>query len=235
MKIPCLLVDDEPIARQGLAEYIQQIPYLNLLAQCKDALEVLALPEMPEVALIFLDIQMPNLTGLELIKSLPNPPLIVFVTAYPQYAIEGYDLDVLDYLLKPVSFPRFLKAAEKARQALLHRHLHDTPAHDYFFIKCNGRIEKIITREVLFIEGMANYVVIYTQHKKFVTYLTMGGMEAQLPEQLFLRIHKSYIIAFHAILSIKEDQVFTARGSLPISKALRARVMKKLEQFMYRR
>ena len=232
MMIHCLLVDDEPIARKGLLEYIQQISYLNLVGECKNAAEAVSMLEKQPVDLIFLDIQMPRLTGIDLVKALPNPPLIVFITAYPQFALEGYNLDVLDYLLKPVPFPRFLKAVEKARQLLTGR-TPPTAEAGYFFIKCNGKIEKITTSKVLYIEGMANYVVIHTHDKKYVTYLTIGGMEAQLPDGMFLRIHKSYIVALHAIISIKGDEVFTAQGALPMSKNLRAGVMEQIERKMY--
>lgn len=191
--------------------------------------------EKEKVDLLFLDIQMPHLTGLELIRAMTDPPLVIFVTAFPQFALEGFDLDVVDYLLKPVSFARFLKATEKARVILeLRQTISGTPA-DYFFIKSNGKIERIITSKVLYIEGMANYVVIHTRQKKYVTYLTMSGIEEQLPADLFMRIHKSYIVAHHAIISIQGDEVITERNTLPISKNLRPGVMERIAKKMYRR
>ncbi len=227
--INCLIVDDEPIAREGMLEYIRQVDYLHPVALCKSAVEAAGLLEKEAVDLIFLDIQMPRLTGVEFVKALAHPPLIIFTTAYSEYAIESFELDVVDYLLKPVSFPRFLKAADKARSYLQAREIEVSATFDFFFIKCNGRIEKVVVADVLYVEGLANYVVIHTRTKKYVTYLTFHGIEAQLPANLFVRIHKSYLVAIAAIQSIDAAELTIEGKILPVSKNYRSDLLSRID------
>lgn len=235
MMINCLLVDDEPVAREGLKGYIEQIDYLNLVGVCKNAVEVPPLIKEHQIDLIYLDIEMPTLTGIDLVKSLINPPLIIFTSAYPQYALESFNLDVLDYLLKPVSFPRFLKATEKARLALQSKPSNHPVGREYFFVKTNNKIVRVSFQDVLFIESLANYVVIHTIDQKIVAYLTTAGIESQLPPELFVRIHKSFIVAYHAILSIKNDEVITEKQALPIGKNQYSVLMEKIKSRLYKR
>jgi len=233
--INCIVVDDEPIAREGIIEYIRQIDYLNAVAQCKNAAEAAGLLQKKKIDLIFMDIQMPKLTGIEFVKALACPPLIIFTTAYSEYALEGFELDVVDYLLKPISFARFLKAAEKAQSYVNARNREVSITQDFFFIKCNGKIEKIIMADVVYIEAMANYVIIHTRQKKYITYLTFSGIEEQLPDHLFVRIHKSYIIAISAIQTIDGNDVITSSMRLPMSKNYRNEVMSKIESRFIKR
>jgi DNA-binding LytR/AlgR family response regulator len=233
--INCLVVDDEPIAREGIMEYVRQIDYLNMVAQCKSAAEAAGLLQKHKIDLIFLDIQMPKLTGIEFIKALAEPPLVIFTTAYSDYALEGYELDVVDYLLKPISFARFLKAVEKAQNYLHARNKDVSITSDFFFIKCNGKIEKIIMAEVVYIEAMANYVIIYTKQKKFITYLTFSGIEEQLPAELFVRIHKSFLVAISAIQTIDGPEVITSSMRLPLSKNYRNEVLSRIESRFIKR
>ena len=233
--INCLVVDDEPIAREGLMEYVRQIDYLNPVAQCKSAVEAAGLLQKNKIDLIFLDIQMPKLTGIEFVKALADPPLIIFTTAYSEYALEGFELDVVDYLLKPISFARFLKAAEKAQSYFCARKKDVSINNDFFFIKCNGKIEKIIMAEVLYIEAMANYVIIYTRQKKYITYLTFSGIEEQLPAELFVRIHKSFLVAIAAIQTIDGNEVITNSMRLPLSKNYKNDVMSRIESRFIKR
>ena len=232
--INCLVVDDEPIAREGLMEYIRQIDYLHAI-ECKSATEAAGLLQKHKTDLIFLDIQMPKLTGIDFVKALADPPLIIFTTAYSEYALEGFELDVVDYLLKPISFPRFLKSVEKAQSYLHARNKEVDITRDFFFIKCNGKIEKIIMAEVIFIEAMANYVIIHTRQKKYITYLTFSGIEEQLPEYLFVRIHKSFLVAISAIQTIDGTEVITASARLPLSKNYRNEVMGRIESRLIKR
>src|SRR5664279_2053955 len=148
--INCLVVDDEPIARNGMMEYIRQIDYLNPITQCKSAAEAAGLLQKNKIDLIFLDIQMPKLTGIEFVKALAEPPLIIFTTAFSEYALEGFELDVVDYLLKPISFARFLKSAEKAQSYFHAKNKEVSINQDFFFIKCNGKIEKIMMDDVVY-------------------------------------------------------------------------------------
>lgn len=233
--IHCLVVDDEPIARKGMMEYIRQIDYLNAVAQCKSAAEAAGLLQKHQIDLVFMDIQMPKLTGIEFVKALADPPLIIFTTAYSEYALEGFELDVVDYLLKPISFARFLKAVEKAQVYLHARNKEMSITDDFFFIKCNGKIEKIVMAEVIYIEAMANYVIIHTRQKKYITYLTFSGIEAQLPSTLFVRIHKSFLVAIPAIQTIDGDEVVTSLMRLPISKNYRHDVMNRIEPKIIKR
>jgi len=233
--INCLVVDDEPIAREGMMEYVRQVDYLNPVAQCKSAVEAAGLLQKYKIDLVFMDIQMPKLTGIEFVKALADPPLIIFTTAYSEYALEGFELDVVDYLLKPISFARFLKAAEKAQSYLHARNKEVSITNDFFFIKCNGKIEKIILAEVVYIEAMANYVIIHTRQKKYITYLTFSGIEEQLPAHLFVRIHKSYLVAISAIQTIDGSEVITSLMRLPLSKNYRNDVMNRIESRFIKR
>jgi DNA-binding LytR/AlgR family response regulator len=233
--INCLVVDDEPIARDGLMEYIRQIDYLHAVAECKGAAEAAGLLQKHRIDLIFIDIQMPKLTGIEFVKALADPPLIIFTTAYSQYAMEGFELDVVDYLLKPISFPRFLKAVDKAQSYLYARKQELSITQDFFFIKCNGKIEKITMNDVLYIEAMANYVIIHTRQKKYITYLTFSGIEEQLPSHLFIRIHKSYLVAISAIQTIDGTDVIIGPIRLPLSKNYRNDVMTRIESRFIKR
>jgi len=234
--INCLIVDDEPIARQGLAEHIRQVEFLNPIAECKSAIEAANWLQHKNVDLIFLDIQMPKLTGIDFVKNLAAPPLIIFTTAYSQYALEGYELDVLDYLVKPISFPRFLKAALKARDYIDARiKTANNAADDFFFIKCDQRLEKIMIADVLYIEGMANYIIVHTKQKKYITYLTFKGIEEQLPPNMFIRIHKSYLVAITAIRSIDGAEVILDNSSLPLSKNYKEEVMDRIGKKLFKR
>jgi len=233
--INCLVIDDEPIAREGIMEYIRQISYLSAVAECKSASEAAGLLQKNKIDLIFTDIQMPQLSGIEFVKALANPPLIIFTTAFSEYAMEGFELDVIDYLLKPISFSRFLKSVEKALSYLNTKNREVEMINDFFFIKCNGKIEKLLMNDVIYVEAMANYVIIHTKQKKYVTYLTFSGIEEQLPANLFVRIHKSYLVAVSAIQTIDGNEVITTLMRLPMSKNYRNDVMSKIESRFIKR
>lgn len=234
--INCLVVDDEPIARNGMVEHIGQVDFLNTVAICKNAIEASTVLDNYSVDLVFLDIQMPKITGIDFLKNLSNPPLVVFTTAYPQYAIEGYELNVLDYLLKPVSFERFFKAVLKAQSYLQLKAKQETEiTESYFFIKSNQKIEKIMLEDILYIEALSNYVILYTKSKKHIVYMSFKGIESQLPKHLFLKIHKSYIVAISAIQTIDNNQVMLANQSLPLSKSYKIAVMNRVEKNMFKR
>ncbi len=234
--INCLVVDDEPMARNGLIEHIRQIDFLFPVAECKSAMEATTWLQKKNIDLIFLDIQMPKLTGIDFIKTSPALPAVIFTTAYPEYAIEGYELDILDYLLKPVSFNRFLKAALKAQEFLGARTRHEISAsEDFFFIKCNQKIEKITMADVLYVEGMSNYIIIHTKQKKYIAYLTFKGIEDRLPQNLFIRIHKSFLVSINAIQSIEANEIRLEKVSLPVSKNYKEEVMNKIGERLFKR
>src|SRR3984885_8551794 len=174
-KITCIITDDEPFARKGLQGYVEKIGFLDLKGVCEDALQLSEMLRSRNsgIDLLFLDIQMPHLTGIEFIKALSNPPKVIFTTAFEQYALQGFELDVMDYLLKPISYERFLKAAWKARDYFALREEKSNTPVPYFFAKSNGKLEKIIFDEILFIEGMENYAAIYFENKKIIIHTTI--------------------------------------------------------------
>lgn len=229
MKLNCLIVDDEPVARKGLAEYVGEVEFLNLVGQCENALKANAVLNESTVDLIFLDIQMPKLTGIEFLKTLKNPPLVIFTTAYAEYAIEGYTLDVVDYLLKPISFDRFLKSVQKALE--IHTFKHQPPqtkSADYFFVKSDSKFEKVRYDDVTYIEALQNYVIIHTGAKKLITYLTMTGLESQLPKDQFLKVHKSYIVSVPQIKAIDGNELLIGEARIPISRNLKDEVVNQI-------
>jgi len=233
--INCLVVDNEPIAREGMLEYIRQIDCLNPVAECKSAAEAAGMLQKNKIDLIFTDIQMPKLSGIEFVKALADPPLIIFTTAYSEYAMEGFELDVVDYLLKPISFSRFLKSVKKAQSYLNARNREVSITRDFFFIKCNGKIGKIVMADVDYNEAMSNYVIIHAPQKKYITYLTFSGIEEQLPANLFVRIHKSFLVAISAIQKIDGNEVITNSMRLPLSKNYRNEVMSRIETRLIKR
>lgn len=234
--INCLIVDDEPIARKGIVEHVLQIELLNIIADCKNAIEAVNMLQSHEIDLMFLDIQMPKVTGIEFMKNLRNPPLTIITTAYPEYAIDGYELDVVDYLLKPVSFSRFSKAVDKAKEIIENRSQNKTDIHDFFFIKSNQKIEKVIVNEIAYVESLSNYVIIHTTDKKIVSYLTFKSVEKQLPSNKFLRIHRGFLVAMEAIKSIDGNALILQNGAvLPIGKSYKDEVMEVIERFLFKR
>ncbi|NML64187.1 response regulator transcription factor [Hymenobacter sp. RP-2-7] len=234
--INCLIVEDEPIARRGLLEHIEQIDFLNPVAECKNAIEAGKLLHGHQVDLIFLDIQMPRMSGIDFLKGLPNPPAIILTTAFSEYALTGYDLNVLDYLLKPIHFERFFKAVLKAQFYL--NSLAKSVSEDgkpYFFIKSSHKIEKIVTAEVIYIEAMANYVIIHTTSRKHVAYISFKSIEALLPSKQFMKIHKSFIVALCAVQSIDNNKITLINQTLPIGNSYKFAVMNRIEHDLYKR
>ncbi|TGE24594.1 response regulator transcription factor [Hymenobacter aquaticus] len=219
--INCLIIDDEPFARELLEGYVAQIPGLHLLASCGHVFEALEVLQQQKVDLIFSDINMPQVNGIEFIRSLHNPPYVVFVTAYPNFALEGFELDALDYIVKPVSFPRFLKAVNKARQIIESRPAAPAPPEPQFlFVKEGHSLQRVLFDEIYYIEGMKDYIKIILKDRIIVTYLRMSRVEDQLPASRFTRIQKSYIVRMDAIRAISgnEAELYDLREKLPIGK-----------------
>jgi DNA-binding LytR/AlgR family response regulator len=231
MAINCIIIDDEPLARAGLKEYIADIDFFNLLGEFDNALAATEILGSGQVQLLFLDIQMPKITGIDFFKTLANPPAVIFTTAYPQYALDGFEVNALDYLVKPVSFDRFYKAALKAKEALAQKQsdktgVQETPA--YFFIKADNSLIKIMYADVLFVEALQNYVTIYTTTKKYISYLTFKSVEEYLPVDAFIKVHKSFIIAANRVDSIDGNEIHIGQHRIPISRTLKDEVMEKL-------
>jgi DNA-binding LytR/AlgR family response regulator len=218
--VRALIVDDEPLALDILEDFISKVPFMELAGRCENALDAAAMLNKDNINLLFLDIKMPDITGIQLLKSLKNPPVIIFTTAYSDYALEGYSLDVLDYLLKPISFERFLKAANKANDYLAQQAptAPNEPEADYIFVKTDYKIIKINFSDILFLEGLKDYIKIYTVNTKpILTLQSLKHFEAKLPTSKFIRIHRSYIISLQKIGSITKNRVVIGDKYLPIS------------------
>lgn len=220
--IKCLIADDEVIAHQILEQYIMQTPGLTLVAKCRNALEAFAKLEQHSIDLVFLDIEMPLVNGVAFLRTLniPNPPKVIFTTAYAEYALEGYELNVVDYLLKPFSFERFSKAVEKAKQSLQKPAETQTPAEDnnYLVIKEKGGLMKIPYNEILYIEASRDYMKIVTTARQYLVHLTMKKLEELLPVEQFIRTHKSYIVSLAQIKQLKSDNLLLSNNiSIPVS------------------
>ena len=234
MKINCIIIDDEPLARKGLKEYIADVDFLNLVAEFDSPIKATQLLTMGEVHLLFLDIQMPKITGLEFFKTLQHAPPVIFTTAYPQYALDGFEVNALDYLVKPVSFDRFLKAVMRAKEYYEMRQENagvfsgNKITADYFFIKADNKLVKIFFADILFIEALQNYVTVHTKDKKFITYLTFKSVEDYLPAEKFIKTHKSYIVSAAKIDSVEGNDIQIGAYHIPISRNLKDEVMEKL-------
>jgi DNA-binding LytR/AlgR family response regulator len=231
MKLNCLIIDDEPIARKGLGEYVEEIEFLNCTATFENALKATAYLNEYKVDLMFLDIHMPKVTGIELLKTLKNPPLTILTTAYPDYALEGYSLDVIDYLVKPIPFNRFLKASQRALeffQLKTNAAEYDARPTDYCFVKCDRKFEKVFFRDVSHVEGLQNYAVIHVAGRKLITYMTLSSLENQLPKDQFLKVHKSFLVSVQHITAIDGDEIFLRDIRVPISRNLREQVMNQI-------
>ncbi|MBI2729730.1 MAG: response regulator transcription factor [Sphingobacteriales bacterium] len=220
--LKCIAVDDEPLALELLEDNISKVPYLQLVAKCSNPMEAMKLLQQQPVDLIFLDIQMPGLTGLQFIQSLSIKPMIILITAYEKFALEGFNLDVVDYLIKPVSLERFVKACNKADELFQLKNRHTANAEtvsDYFFVNVEYSLVKINFSDITFIEGLKDYVKIHlaNSNKPVITRISMKSLEDQLPITRFLRIHKSYIVSLKQITSVRKSSVYIGDMELPIS------------------
>ena len=229
----CIIIDDEPLARKGLREYINDIDFLQLEAEFDTPLKATKLLGEGKIQLIFLDIQMPKITGLEFFKTLQHAPPVIFTTAFPQYALDGFELNALDYLVKPISFERFLKAALRAKEYYEVRNKNlseeqDAQKENFFFIKADNKLVKIFFEEILFVEALQNYVSIHTKTKKYITYLTFKSIEEYLPAKQFIKTHKSYIISASKIDHIDGNDIRIGDHHIPISRTSKDEVMDRL-------
>ncbi len=231
MKLNCLIIDDEPFARKGLEEHVQEIDFLHCVASCENALKAASYLNEQKIDLIYLDIHMPKVSGIDFLKALKNPPLTIFTTAYSNYALEGYTLDVIDYLVKPITFERFLKASQKAMeyfQLKMRAENNNTPPVDYFFVRCDRKFEKVFFRDVSYVEGLQNYAVIHVADRKLITYITLTSLENQLPKDQFLKVHKSFLISVPHVKAIEGDEIILENARIPISRTLRDQVVQQI-------
>jgi len=233
--INCVIIDDEPLAREGMSNYVHEVDFLNLVVTCENPVELAKILDKYPVDLLFLDIQMPKMNGLDFLKIVQKPPMVIVTTAFPSYALEGFQLNVLDYLLKPITFDRFFKSVNKAKDYFnlttksAYPELQKTDtASDYFFIKCGSKYEKIQFADILYAEGMQNYVTIHTKKGKYMTLLYLKNLEENLDKQSFIRVHKSFVVAIDKIESIEGNEISIESHRIPISRNYREQVIQQV-------
>ena len=228
MTLNCVAIDDEPLARECITNYVREVDFLRLVGTGNNPIVLTKLLDEQAVDLIFLDIQMPIMSGIDFLKITDRLPPVILTTAFPNYAVEGFQLNVLDYLVKPITFNRFFRAATKAKD--YHRLLNAPPATpaNYFFIKCDGKYEKIYPDDILYVQAMQNYVVIYTTKGKYVTLLYLKNIEEKLDSQSFIRVHKSYLVAIPKIEAIENNELVGPSFRVPISRNYREQVMERV-------
>jgi DNA-binding LytR/AlgR family response regulator len=230
MTIKCLIVDDEPLSLDVLEKYISDIPDLELVGRCLDAFEAMAKIKETETDLMFLDINMPKLSGINMIKSIDNLPEVVFTTAYPEYAVEGFELDVLDYLVKPISFERFVKTINKVQKKFQdHQHKAIGNTQSFIMVKSNKKLYKVLFLDIKYVQSMGDFVKIYTQEKVYISSDTLKNIEAQLQLDMFVRTHKSYIISLNAFKYIEGNQVRIGEEFLPIGLTYKSALLNALD------
>lgn len=218
-KLQCIIVDDESLAQQGLQEHIEAIDFLELAGMADDTEEAGKLLETFQIDLMFLDIQMPGINGIDFLKTVKKLPKTILTTAYSEYALESYELDVVDYLLKPISFDRFYKSCKKAKEMIYGNKPADSVYNESFFIKSNKKFEVIQINDILFIEALQNYIIIHTHQKKSIAYMSLKDIVKNLPPAFFIQVHKSYIVAVKHIESVSREEVSIDGQSVPVGRS----------------
>jgi len=235
MKTKCLIVDDEPLARELIRGHVQKLENFEVVAECSDAMKALNVLREKQVDLIFMDIQLPQITGIEFLKTLKHAPKVIITTAYREYALEGFELDVVDYLLKPITFERFLKSVNKYYQ-MNQEDIQVVPGNSadksvdesFIYVKENKKVVKVYLSEIKYIEGLSEYVQVYTDKRKIITKTSMSQMEEKLPAENFLRIHKSFIISVNKIEAFTANTIEVQGKELPIGRSFKNAVLNML-------
>lgn len=231
MKLKCIIVDDEPLAIEIIESYCDRLEDIEVIATCTNALKAFEIVQQQQVDLIFLDIQMPKLTGIDFIKTLTNPPKIILTTAYRDYALESYELEVVDYLLKPISFERFLVALQKVYK-FEQKIESDDPLMDdeaYIFLKSDKKMVKVMLSDILFIESLKDYIRIHTAEKDIISHQKISYLEEKLPEECFMRIHRSFIVPIRKIESYSASAIEVPGKELPIGRLYKNKVLEVLQ------
>lgn len=233
MKTHCLVVDDEPLAIEVLASHIAKIGSFELTASCQNALEAFDILSKRKIDLVFLDIQMPGLKGTDFLKQIKNPPKVIFTTAYREYALESYELDVVDYILKPISFERFFRSVNKYLQSnsgdvTLHNENSSNFAESFIYIRSNKKVHKVMLGDILYIESLKDYISVHTATRTITAKHTISSLEEKLPELEFLRIHRSFIVAIKQITAITASSIDVGNKELPIGRNFKLQVYKAL-------
>lgn len=232
-KINCVIVDDEPVARKILESFVTKIPNLNLVQSCKNAMEAFDVANKNNIDLFFLDINMPDVSGLSLAKTINKKSKIIFTTAYREYAVDGFDLQAVDYLLKPIAFDRFLQAINKFIETKVEVNLptkkeESVEKPNYIFVRSERKMVKVVFDEILYVESLSDYIKIYTNEHVLVTRETISNIEMKLPSQQFLRVHRSFIVNLNKTDSYTNEFVEIEKKAIPISRTYKENVLKKL-------
>ncbi|MCC8170950.1 MAG: LytTR family DNA-binding domain-containing protein [Parabacteroides sp.] len=227
MQITCVITDDEPVARKGLQSYVEKVDFLTLAGVCEDAMQLNTLLSTQRPDLLFLDIEMPYLSGLDLLASLADPPRVIITSAYEWYALQGYEFDVTDYLLKPVSFERFLKAVNKVH-ALLQQAVSSEPPAGFIFVRSDRQMHKVFFKDILFVEGLENYVCVYTGAGKLLTRSTLKRIAEMLPAGNFLQVHKSYIVNTDRVDLVNGNSLVIGAHSITVARNFRDEVFARI-------
>jgi DNA-binding LytR/AlgR family response regulator len=232
MNLMCLVIDDEQLARKLLSEYINKVPFLELVGECKNPIEAINYLETTEIDIMFLDIQMPEITGIEFLKTMHHKPVVILTTAYSEYALESYELDVTDYLVKPISFERFLSAVNKAKDLIeLKRKAKTSKGEfkdEYITVQADHKIYRLKLNDIQYIEGLKEYVSYFTASQRIIALESLKSLEEKLPSDRFLRIHKSYIVPIDKIKSVEGNQVEIGNKMIPIGRSYRDLVLPRL-------
>lgn len=235
MNLKCIIVDDEPLAQEVIERYLSNFREIELVKKCSNALEAFEVLHTEQIDLMFLDISMPVISGIDFLRSLRNAPAVIITTAYPDFALQGYELDVIDYLVKPVSMERFIKAVNKTMERVKINNPTNKPEVstsrvDYMFVKSDQKLVKVKFKDIDYIEGMKDYVKIFVGEKMIVTLHTMKFFEANLPSGEFMRVHKSYIVNLDAIKSISGNELELRQIRIPIGSSYKENLMKRIAQ-----
>lgn len=234
MKTKCIIIDDEPLARELIRTHIQKLENFEILAECGNAMEAMEALRNKQVHLIFLDIKMPQISGIDFLRTLKNPPKVIITTAYSQYALEGFELDVVDYLMKPVTFERFFKAvnkyfAVKSQQEISLENENGFDEHAFIYVKENKKIIKIYLKEIHFIEGLNEYIRIHTDNRRVVVKSSLHAIESKLPQEHFIRVHKSYIVSIPRIRAFNATTIELENSKVRIGRNYKNQVFSALQ------
>lgn len=227
MMMRCIIVEDEPLARKGMAEYIADIPYLNLTGSFSGAQSAMDFLQTNPVDLMLLDIRMPKISGIDFLKSLTSPPMVIFTTAFPDYALESYELNVMDYLVKPISFDRLKRATQKAHEFFSLRQS-SSAEQGYFFIRCDYKLERVNYADIQWIEAMQNYCILHVGGRKMISHITLTQLVEKLPAEKFMRVHKSFIVSLEKVTAVEGPHLLIGQQRIPISRTLKNEVTQRV-------
>ncbi len=225
----CIIVDDEEMSRTALTHLVEQVDYLHLTGQCSNAMDASNFLEKERIDLMFLDVEMPEMTGLEFLRNLSHPPLVILTTSHTKYALDAFEHNVVDYLVKPIQLARFMKATNKAREIFESNAAEVTSdKKDYFFVRTGGVLNKIKINDILYIEALGDYITIFTVDKKYVLHMTLKAIEGKLPPRKFVRVHRSFMVAVDNVSSVEDTTIYIREKPIPVGALYRENFMKRL-------